>query len=170
MTLRRLLQVHSANEWLLHWYARQMNGRVNETVRKWKRLLNEFRQASFTAKVSRQLRVEKGAVIDESFEDYVAEYNPLFIMDICIISNKAKQKLLLIRNSRFKRRLCAARWLAVTNKWVRAESAIKNGIDAVFDTVYACLGNASVYRLRQLNSLITGFYRRYIIWVANQAI
>ena len=96
----------------------------------------------------------------------VAEYNPLHNGHLYHI-NKAKQEtgadaVIVALSGDYVQR----GELAVTNKWVRAESAIKNGIDAVFEIpVYACLGNASVYASTAIKLLsATGFYRRYIIW------
>ena len=76
----------------------------------------------------------------------VAEYNPLHNGHLYHI-NKAKQEtgadaVIVVLSGDYVQR----GELAVANKWIRAKSAIKNGIDAVFEIpVYACLGNASVY-------------------------
>ena len=76
----------------------------------------------------------------------VAEYNPLHNGHLYQI-NKAKQEtdadaVIVALSGDYVQR----GELASANKWVRAESAIKNGIDAVFEIpTYACLGNASVY-------------------------
>ena len=76
----------------------------------------------------------------------VAEYNPLHNGHLYHI-NKAKQEtgasaVIVALSGDYVQR----GELAATNKWVRAESAIKNGIDVVFEIpTYACLGNASVY-------------------------
>ena len=76
----------------------------------------------------------------------VAEYNPLHNGHLYHI-NKAKQEtgadtVIVVLSGDYVQR----GELAAVNKWVRAESAIKNGIDAVFEIpTYACLGNASVY-------------------------
>ena len=89
----------------------------------------------------------------------VAEYNPLHNGHLYHI-NKAKQEtgadaVIVALSGDYVQR----GELAVTNKWVRAESAIKNGIDAVFEIpVYACLGNASVYASTAIKLLsATGF-------------
>ncbi|ASS37981.1 tRNA(Met) cytidine acetate ligase [Mogibacterium pumilum] len=76
----------------------------------------------------------------------VAEYNPLHNGHLYHI-NKAKQEtgadaVIVVLSGDYVQR----GELAAANKWIRAESAIKNGIDAVFEIpVYACLSNASVY-------------------------
>ena len=89
----------------------------------------------------------------------VAEYNPLHNGHLYHI-NKAKQEtgadaVIVALSGDYVQR----GELAVANKWVRAESAIKNGIDAVFEIpVYACLGNASVYASTAIKLLsATGF-------------
>ncbi|WP_084645367.1 tRNA(Met) cytidine acetate ligase [Mogibacterium timidum] len=76
----------------------------------------------------------------------VAEYNPLHNGHLYHIDRAKREAcadaVIAVMSGDFVQR----GELAFASKWDRAESAVKNGIDAVFEIpAFACLGNASVY-------------------------